>query len=112
MGANQSNLDHKTALFRRNADTRQPERFSVMFQSTNLADRAPSDNKLTGYDEQHLTLYLRLLDAEREKSNWEDVVRSLFGIDPKREPGRARRVLESHLVRARWIATNGFGHLI
>jgi len=79
-----------------------------MFQGINLADEAPSDDKLTEYDAQHRTLYLRLLDAERQKLNWEDVVQALFDIDPKRELGRARRVLESHLVRAHWIAENGF----
>ena len=31
-----------------------------------VADEAPSAPILTGYDEQHLITYLRLLDAERD----------------------------------------------
>ena len=32
----------------------------------NIADAAPSDSVLTAYDEQHLTTYLRLLDAKAD----------------------------------------------
>jgi hypothetical protein len=36
----------------------------------------------------------------------------LFGIDPDREPGRARHVHDSHLARARWMTHTGYRHLL
>jgi hypothetical protein len=40
-----------------------------------VADEAPSESILTGYDEQHLITYLRLLDAERDGADWTAVAR-------------------------------------
>ena len=83
-----------------------------MSQKQEVRDEAPTLNTLTGYDVEHRTLYLRLLDAQRDRVHWEDVARILLNIDPNREPQRARRVLEQHLVRAHWMLKNGFGHLL
>jgi hypothetical protein len=56
-----------------------------------VADEAPSESILTGYDEQHLITYLRLLDAERDGADWTAVARIVLHLDPHREPERARR---------------------
>jgi hypothetical protein len=58
---------------------------------------------LTRYDERHMVIYLRLLDAEKNRADWQEVARVVLHIDPKREPERARRAWESHLARAKWM---------
>jgi len=66
-----------------------------------VADTAPTVECLTGYDEQHLVTYLRLLDAAAEDADWREVAQLVLRIDPSREPERAERAWESHLNRAR-----------
>ena len=77
-----------------------------------IADSAPNDAVLTGYDEQHLVTYLRLLDAEAETADWREVARIVLHIDPAQEPDRARRAWETHLARARWMTEHGYHHLL
>jgi hypothetical protein len=77
-----------------------------------LADSPPSEDRLTDYDQAHLPDYLRLLDADREAAPWTEVVRIVLGIDPAREPERARQVYKSHLARARWIAGHGYRDIL
>ena len=77
-----------------------------------VADLAPNSSVLTGYDEQHLVTYLRLLDAEAEGADWQEVARIVLHIDPELEPERARRAWDSHLARARWMTENGYRHLL
>ncbi|KXF79411.1 hypothetical protein ATN84_06835 [Paramesorhizobium deserti] len=77
-----------------------------------VADSAPDSPILTGYDEAHLVTYLRLLDAADDNAEWQEVARIVLHIDPKAEPERARRAWESHLARARWIASSGYKHLL
>jgi hypothetical protein len=77
-----------------------------------LADEAPSASALTGYDEQHLVTYLRLLDAEKDGADWTEVARIVLHLDPNREPERARRAWETHLARARWMTEHGYRHLL
>lgn len=71
-------------------------------------DQPPAGPALTAYDQAHLKLYVRLLDAESEQADWREVVEVLFGLDATAEPARALRVYTSHLERARWMTTNGF----
>ncbi len=71
-------------------------------------ERPPQSPTLTEYDERHRVTYLRLLDADDEGADWREAVRIIFGIDPKREPARARRVHRTHLARARWITETGY----
>jgi hypothetical protein len=54
--------------------------------------RPPDGDKLTDYDERHLSTYLRLLDAADEGADWREAVRIIFGLDPIGEPQRARIV--------------------
>jgi hypothetical protein len=65
------------------------------------ADQAPTNSSLTGYNQEHLVTYLRLLGADAEGADWTEVVRSILHFDPERDPARARRALDSHLARAR-----------
>ena len=77
-----------------------------------VSDLAPTDQILTGYDEQHLATYLRLLDADNEGADWREVAKIVLHIDPAREPDRAKRTWESHLARARWMTAAGYRHLL
>lgn len=77
-----------------------------------VADRAPSADTLTDYDKDHLVIYLRLLDADAEGAEWTKVAQIVLGIDPEREPERARNAWESHLKRAKWMTTHGYKDLL
>jgi hypothetical protein len=76
-----------------------------------IADEAPSSRSLTAYDIGHLVLYLQLLDARADGAADEEMAREILGIDPTREPDRARRSLETHLRRARWMRETGYRYL-
>lgn len=56
-----------------------------------LADTAPVSDQLTGYVEQHVVTYLRLLDAHAEDADWREVARIVLHINPAQEPQRVRR---------------------
>jgi hypothetical protein len=75
-------------------------------------DRPPVTERVNAYDEQHLAIYLRLLMAEEEGADWREIVHVLFGLDPVREPERAKLVHESHLARAHWMTETGYRHLL
>ncbi|RUX51599.1 MAG: DUF2285 domain-containing protein [Mesorhizobium sp.] len=75
-------------------------------------DAAPTGEVLTEYDRSHIKLYMRLFDADADGADWHEVVRILFGIDPKEEPQRARQVHDSHLARARWMTRTGYRQLL
>ncbi|MGI8840616.1 MAG: DNA -binding domain-containing protein [Caulobacteraceae bacterium] len=80
--------------------------------SSPIADAAPSEARLTDYDREHLTTYLRLLDAAEEDAPWDEVARLVLGIDASRQPDRASRAHESHLARARWLTDHGYRDLL
>jgi hypothetical protein len=77
-----------------------------------VADRAPSDSKLTVYDEEHIITYLRLLDADAADADWRKVARIVLHIDPERESDRARQAFDSHLSRAKWMTEHGYRLLL
>jgi type VI secretion system activator RovC-like protein len=77
-----------------------------------VADQAPTADALTGYDQEHLVTYLRLLDAEADGADWREVARVVMHIDPAHEPTRARSTWESHLRRAVWIVEHGYLDLL
>ena len=77
-----------------------------------VANEAPASSQLTVYDEQHIITYLRLLDANAEGADWNEVARIVLHIDPALEPDRARRAWETHLVRAQWMTATGYRHLL
>jgi hypothetical protein len=47
-----------------------------------VANEAPQGEVLTPYDEEHLVTYLRLLDAEAEGEDWDEVALVVLHIDP------------------------------
>ena len=71
-------------------------------------DQPPAGAALTAYDEAHLKLYLRLLDADAQKADWREVVKILFRLDAEAEPERALLVFTTHLERAKWMTSSGF----
>ncbi|CAN7697985.1 DUF2285 domain-containing protein [Mesorhizobium amorphae] len=75
-------------------------------------ETAPTGDELTEYDRSHVKLYMRLFDADADGADWREMVRILFGIDPTKEPRRARSVYDSHLARARWMTRTGYRHLL
>lgn len=77
-----------------------------------IADTAPTVEALTDYDYALLIVYVRLLDAAAENADWRDVARIVLKINPAKEPGRARRIYESHMARARWMTEHGYRHLL
>jgi hypothetical protein len=77
-----------------------------------VSDVAPVEPILTGYDEQHLVTYLRLLDADASGADWREGAKLVLQIDPEREPERAKRAWESHLARAKWMTESGYRHLL
>ena len=77
-----------------------------------VADLAPDDSTLTPYDQQHAVTYVRLLDAEKDNADWQEVARIVLHIDPAAEPARARRAYDSHLARAKWVARHGYRELL
>jgi hypothetical protein len=83
-----------------------------MMTTPDFSDAPPSGDKLTDYDRRHLVTYLRLLDAETDGANWEEVVRVVFGLDPASAPDRAGQIHASHLARAHWMTENGYRDLI
>jgi hypothetical protein len=77
-----------------------------------VADTAPKVSELTPYDHKHLITYLRLLDADAEGADWQEVAQIVLHINPEREPARARRAFDSHLARAKWMTEHGYRHLL
>jgi hypothetical protein len=77
-----------------------------------VADVAPTDPVLTVYDEEHIIIYLRMLDADTEGADWAEVAKLVLHIDPQQEPDRARRAFETHLTRAKWMTEHGYRHLL
>lgn len=72
-----------------------------------VTDVAPNEATLTAYDEQHVVTYIRLLQAEGQGADWQEVARIVLHIDPEREPDRARIAYQSHLARAKWVTEQG-----
>ena len=75
-------------------------------------DRPPELDRVGPYDHKHLASYLRLLDAEAEGADWREAVAVIFGLDPEKEPTRAKLVHDSHLARAHWMTEKGYRHLL
>jgi hypothetical protein len=80
--------------------------------NSQIADEAPTADAFTDYDKAHFAIYLSLLHATGEGMGEDDMSRAILGIDPGREPERARKSLQSHLQRARWMSESGYRHLL
>lgn len=77
-----------------------------------VSDTPPQSDTLTDYDRLHLVTYLRLLDAEADGADPDDVARIVLRIDPVREPERARHAHATHLARAQWMTRVGYRDLL
>lgn len=77
-----------------------------------IADEVPWSEQVTEYDQRHFIVYVRLLDAHADGARDDDICRLVLGIDPLKEPERARQALESHLRRARWMTEHGYRNLL
>ena len=77
-----------------------------------IADEVPWSDGITEYDNRHDEIYLRLLDTDNDGLGKDEMVRLILRIDPTREPERARKAVDSHLARARWMTNVGYRHLI
>lgn len=77
-----------------------------------IADEVAWSEDLTLYDQDHLVVYLRLLDAERDGADWREASRLVLGRDPTSDQDGARRCWESHLRRARWMTSTGYRLLL
>ncbi len=77
-----------------------------------VADHVPWSDNLTSYDKQHFVTYVRLLDAEAEKADWQEVARIVLHRDPEADPDRTRRCWEGHLKRAKWMTERGYRKLL
>lgn len=75
-------------------------------------DEPPSGETLTSYDREHMKLYMRLLDAERNGADWREAVGILFGLDPVQDPERCRHIHAAHLARAKWMTEHGYRELV
>ena len=77
-----------------------------------VADEAPKSAALTGYDKEHIAIYLGLLDAEADGLIGMEASVTVLRLDPIREPTSAPRAWETHLSRTKWIAETGYRQLI
>lgn len=77
-----------------------------------IADDVQWSDGITAYDEAHFVVYLRLLDADADGANVDDMARTVLGIDPAKEPERAQKAVVSHLRRARWMTEHGYQRFI
>lgn len=77
-----------------------------------VADEVPWSDSITPYDEGHLVVYLRLLDASADGASTDEMAQIVLGIDPAKEPQRAERAVDSHLRRARWMSRVGYRQLL
>lgn len=75
-------------------------------------DEPPQGQKLTSYDREHMALYLRLLDADRDGADWREAVQILFGLNPDLDPEKCRQIHHTHLARAKWMTEHGYRELL
>ena len=77
-----------------------------------VADIVPWDDKITLCDKAHFSRYLRLLDAVDAGANSDDMCRAILDRDPVADPAGAKKTLESHLARARWMYEQGYKDML
>lgn len=75
-------------------------------------DEAPTGDAITPYDERHFVTYMRLLDAEAEHADWQDVAPIVLHRDPIADALCTRRCWQSHLERAQWLSREGYRQIL
>ncbi len=71
-------------------------------------DTPPQTERVSDYDERHFVTYLRILEAAKENASGQEVAAIVFGLNVAADPGRAKRVYDSHLARAKWMCEAGY----
>ncbi|HUN94672.1 MAG TPA: DUF2285 domain-containing protein [Bradyrhizobium sp.] len=84
----------------------------MSFVHSTVANLAPNGPELTVYDEEHAITYIRMLDAEADGADWQEMCRIVLHIDREHFPDRARRTYDSHLARAKWASRVGYRQLL
>ena len=73
-----------------------------------IADEVPGSERLTEYDDRHVEIYARLIEATNEGLPKDEIARRILRIDPDAEPAHARKAVKSHMARARWMGKVGY----
>lgn len=81
-------------------------------ETQTFLDEPPFSETITSYDRQHMKLYMRLVDANRDGADWREAVHILFGLDPNSDPKRWRSIHDAHLARGRWMLEHGYRELV
>lgn len=92
-------------------DYNEPQTGKRVAMKRKVQDEVPWSDSLTAYDNEHFTIYMRLLDASADDASEDEMAQLVLGIDPMREPERARMAVRSHLDRANWMVTTGYKEL-
>ena len=77
-----------------------------------VEDTVPWSEDITLYDEEHFVTYLRLLDAEADGADWQEVAHIVLHRNSQFETDRVFRCWEDHLARARWMVSKGYRKLL
>lgn len=77
-----------------------------------LKDEVPWSDHVNDYDRAHFPTYARLLDARSDGATKDEMCSIVLGLDPVRDRAGARKVLASHLKRARWMTQHGWRDLL
>ncbi|CTQ58475.1 hypothetical protein LA5095_02291 [Roseibium album] len=96
-----------------------PAAFSKVFitlglkAATNMKiqETVPWSDRVTGYDKEHFTLYMKLLVASSDGANELEMARAILGVDPAASPEFAKKIVGSHLARANWLLVEGYKEL-
>ena len=81
-------------------------------QTIPVAETVPWSDDITAYDEAHLTLYLRLLDAKCDGAKTNELLKLLKDYGTTHAKEVAQKALQSHLDRAQWMTHTGFRLLL
>ena len=73
-----------------------------------IAIDVPWAETLTDYDRAHFITYLRILDALADNASSDEIARIVLELDPERDPETARKAVDSHARRARWLTDHAY----
>ena len=79
---------------------------------TSITVSAPWADTVTPYDEAHLDVYLRLLDALKDGASNDAMCRTILNVKDDINTARATEILESHIKRAQWMCEMGYKGLL
>lgn len=67
---------------------------------------------ITDYDRAHFKQYIMMLDGDAAGASWQEIMRTVFKVDPDTDPARLQSRFDAHLARARWMTREGHRHLL